>query len=107
MLLNIRHVTRYEYSTEVFLEPHYLHFYPSDRRYLSVKDFNLTVSPGASGQATTVDLYNNTTHQLWFNYLTSNLQLEVKMQVETSANNPFQFLEHPKANLGGDFSYES
>lgn len=99
MLFSIYHLTQYTYSEDVFLEPHYLHFYPVDRPHLELVDFSLNINPATSGQALIFDAFNNKTHQIWFDDLTKSLLLEVNMRVQTKAFNPFEYLEHPEADL--------
>ncbi|MEQ8472189.1 MAG: transglutaminase family protein [Marinoscillum sp.] len=92
MILDIRHRTTYSYGSEVFVEPHHLYFYPAHRNYLSVKSFDIKLSPAPSGLAFRVDAENNAFHQCWFNQEINQMSIEVHMQVATEELNPFNFL---------------
>lgn len=96
MDLKIYHYTKYHYSEKVFLEPHHLYFYPCQRDYLKIKDFNLKVSPDYTGLAGRLDAENNIYHQCWFNEPLDILEIEMSLEVETKAINPFNYLIEEK-----------
>ncbi len=107
MRLQIRHVTSYQYSKSVFLEPHYLHLHPLQRPYLFVESYALTIDPSPSGQSRILDIFDNPTEQLWFNELENRLDIIVDMVVNTSTFNPFGFLQHPSTDLSQEVIYGS
>lgn len=93
MLLNIHHITTYKYTEEVFVEPHHLYFYPSQRNYFIIRDFEIHLSPDPSGLAFRIDAENNSYYQCWYNQKISEMKINVSMQLETLDVNPFNFLE--------------
>lgn len=97
MLLKINHLTQYKYPTQVFPEPQHLYFYPLNRSYLKVLDFELNVSPTPAGSAQRIDIENNSYRQCWFNELTDNLSITLAMTLEVSELNQFNFLVEQRA----------
>ncbi|MEO0553821.1 MAG: transglutaminase family protein [Bacteroidota bacterium] len=91
MLLNIKHHTSYVYDRKVFLEPHHLYFRPLQRNYLTVKGFDLKVSPSPSGSSTRIDIENNPYEQCWFNSETDHLDIHLELSVETKKFNQFNY----------------
>ena len=104
MNLKIVHHTRYDYSTEVFLDPHYLNFYPQPRPHLKLQKFDLKINPEPSGIFEKASMENNYQHQCWFNDLTDKLHIEVKMEVETSQFNPFGFYHDSNTKISSELS---
>jgi transglutaminase-like putative cysteine protease len=96
VILKIIHETSYQYSDKVFIEPHHLYFYPSDRPYIRVLDYMLDIFPTPGGKSIRVDIGNNRFEQVWFNELTDKLQVKVELKVETKKFNPFEFLIEQK-----------
>ncbi|MEQ9306128.1 MAG: transglutaminase family protein, partial [Marinoscillum sp.] len=92
MKLEIKHLTKYSYSSLVFAEPHHLYFYPAHRNYLKICSFHIQVNPEPSGLAFRMDAENNAFHQCWFNQEIDHMSIGVEMQVETEEINPFSFL---------------
>lgn len=97
MVLSILHETHYSYDQAVFLEPHYLSFYPKQRDYLKLRNFSLHVSPSPQGQALRNVLEDNLVHQVWFSDMVTELNVRVDMEIESSIFNPFEFLVDPQA----------
>ena len=100
MLLKINHLTEYKYPTKIFPEPQHLYFYPLNRSYLKVRDYELNVSPKPAGSAQRIDIENNSYQQCWFNELTDKLTIKLAMTLEVSQLNQFNFLaeQQPKTN---------
>ena len=105
MRLKIKHLTEYKYPTKIFPEPQHLYFYPLNRSYMKVIDFELNVSPTPDGSAQRIDIENNSYQQCWFNQLTDKLIINLEMILEVSELNQFDFLveknpktEYTKAN---------
>ncbi|MEM9856450.1 MAG: transglutaminase family protein [Bacteroidota bacterium] len=98
MHLNIKHRTSYNYGAKVFLEPHHLYFHPLQREYLTVKSFNLIVTPTPIGSAVRLDIENNTYHQCWFNDKTDHLEIQLNLTVEVKEFSPFNYFmeDQPK-----------
>ena len=88
----IEHNTSYKYSTSVFLEPHYLYFYPSHRPYVQVVEYDLQISPSPQRCPARLDAENNIYHQCWYLEKISELQIVMKATIKTKPFNPFDFL---------------
>ncbi len=92
MHFNIQHTTLYQYSTSVFPEPHHLYFYPHNRPYVRLIDFDLQVTPTPSGLTVRLDAENNIYHQCWFDDSVDYIEIKAFMELETTKFNPFDFL---------------
>lgn len=92
MRFEIRHATRYRYSTPVFLEPHTLRFRPRSTSWQRLLDFDLQIHPAPTRTSATLDLDGNESLVAWFDGLTTHLALEARSEVATLRTNPFDFL---------------
>ncbi|MEM7549586.1 MAG: transglutaminase family protein [Bacteroidota bacterium] len=92
MKLKIHHHTSYQYSTQVFVEPHHLYFYPGIRSYLRLKQFEIKVDPVPDGLAQRIDAENNPYHQCWFMGQRDSFNIDVHLELEVSDYNPFDYL---------------
>ena len=63
MILEVKHLTEYQFSDKVFLEPHYLRFIPAIRPYHQLLDFSLNIDPLPSGLAERTGIEGNSYHQ--------------------------------------------
>jgi transglutaminase-like putative cysteine protease len=97
MLFTIRHHTRYRYSKPVTLSPHILRFYPRDDGSQRIVEHRLKITPEPQGYNDHLDLEGNRVAQVWFTGATSQLEIEVTMQVQTLPRNPFGFILAPEA----------
>jgi len=97
MRLKISHYTTYKYSKPVFLEPHYLSFYPQQRTYYQLERFDLQVDPDPVGISTLMNQDNCLQHQCWFQDTVDSLTINVKLQVNTQNYNPFGFFRDANA----------
>lgn len=91
MKLHISHHTTYNYSQQVFLEPHYLSFYPLQRHYYDILEFDININPSPDGLHHLTDTANHLQHQCWFNEPLSRLDIEANILIETKSFNPFSF----------------
>lgn len=92
MNFRIRHQSIYNYSKEVILSPQHLYFYPSARNYLTLKKFEIEVTPASFGLAQRMDAENNLYHQAWYNDQVKSLTIDVEIQISTIELNPFNFI---------------
>lgn len=92
MRLKINHLTEYKYPIKIFPEPQHLYFYPLNRSYLTVLDFELNITPTPTGSAQRIDIENNSYRQCWFNELTDKLLINLAMTLEVTELNQFNFL---------------
>lgn len=106
MVVDIRHVTRYSYSQDVFPGTHYLYFHPMNRPYLRLVKFDIEADPAPAGLAGRLDRENNVYYQLWYLENISSLNISVNMQVELSPFNPFDFLLDPPPDIHEPFQYQ-
>jgi len=102
----IRHTTTYTFSAPVFLEPHYLRFKPRNTPHLTVKKFSLEVSPEAVGISEQVDPENNTVHFCWFEGQHEQMVVNMEMELDSEAYNPFSFIVYPLAYFELPFQYD-
>lgn len=92
MLYTVQHVTRYAYSSEVFLEPHTIRLRPRSDGSQDLRYFALRVNPAPAGRTDTLDAENNAVSRVWFNGVTPELTIETRFQVVTRRTNPFDFI---------------
>lgn len=92
MIFDIRHVTRYTYDRPVFLEPHTIRMRPhSDNRQRLLR-FDLKVEPEPTVFSQFPDLDGNVVARAWFAGLTDSLTITAAAEVETTGNNPFDYI---------------
>jgi transglutaminase-like putative cysteine protease len=91
MQLQITHHTKYKYNDAVFLEPHYLRFYPQQRTHFLLKGFDLEVTPVPSGLFPMINHNDFLQHQCWFLETHSSLEIKASIKVITQPFNPFGF----------------
>ncbi|ADV51161.1 transglutaminase domain-containing protein [Cellulophaga algicola DSM 14237] len=96
MKFKITHITTYLFDSEVFLEPHYLRFRPSQTSYVNVSELALTILPQPAGHKMVQDEDNNSVDFCWFEGMTSQLTIKAESVLETKPYNPFNFLIYPQ-----------
>lgn len=92
LFFNIRHFLAYEYSTDVFLEPHTLRMRPRSDATQRLINFSSGVSPMPDGQSDSLDLDGNVCSNLWFQGKHRKLSILVTSSVQTLISNPFNFM---------------
>lgn len=92
MTLRISHVTRYEYSRPVFLEPHVVRLQPRSDPAQRVLDWNIEVRPEPMARSLALDADGNSVLYVWFSGLTDSLEVQAEGEVETLRVNPYDFL---------------
>jgi transglutaminase-like putative cysteine protease len=97
MLFEVTHVTRYNYSRPVFLEPHTLRFHPRSDGQQRVNRFEISVSPRAEVMTECLDCEGNVVTEVWFGSLTESFEFTAKFAVETLRRDPFDYLLSPDA----------
>jgi len=103
--LSIIHKTVYDFTGEVFLEPHYLRFKPKIVPHYKVNKFHLEVYPKPTGISEQLDAENNTVHLCWFDGMTQQLVVNCDLIVEVQDYNPFDFILHPQLYFDMPFEY--
>lgn len=100
MIFSVAHVTNYDYSRAVFLEPHAVRLLPRPDPALRVLEHVLRFDPEPAGQAHCLDLWGNGFVQIWFSDMHQYLRIESTSQVQTLRTNPFDyFLTQAGQNL--------
>jgi transglutaminase-like putative cysteine protease len=92
MIYTVDHLTRYKYSSPVFLEPHTIHLTPASNGIQQLLQFKLEITPRPSGQTPTVDSEGNPEVRCWFEDLTSELRVHTRSLVSTHRSDPFAYL---------------
>ncbi len=105
MRFKIVHDTIYQFSSEVFLEPHSFRFKPRNTPFVNVEYFKLKVIPETIGFAEHVDAENNFVHFSWFEGMYNELIIKLEMIIETREFNPFNFLLYPTDYFTIPFTY--
>ena len=106
MLLKISHRTRYRYSQPVFLEPFIVRLRPRSDASQTLRNYSINVTPVPGGITHCTELYGNNTETVWFDGLHQDLQIEVRILVETHRGNPFDFFVTDHAALTVPLVYE-
>lgn len=101
----ITHETEYKFSSDVFLEPHYLRFKPKITPYTELLSFNLQLSIAHAGLKEQVDAENNIIHLYWFEGLHPLLSIKSESVVLLQDHNPFDFLLYPSEFFKLPFTY--
>ena len=91
------HQTTYSYSQAVYLKPHLLRLIPRCDRFVRLRNFSLVVLPQSQGRSDFVDLDGNNLIKLWFDKPTKELNIQIMSNVETTCDNPFNYLLEPWA----------
>lgn len=97
MRYKIAHITTYTYTQPVELAPHIVRLRPRSDRSQTLHSFSVEVVPEPAGVSDILDIEGNSIVQMWFKELTSQLKIEVRSQVETHCENPFNYLLEPWA----------
>jgi transglutaminase-like putative cysteine protease len=97
MLFEVTHITTYNYSRPVFLEPHTLRFHPRSDGQQRVNQFELSVNPHPEVMTECLDCEGNVVTEVWFGSLTDAFEVTVKFAVETLRRDPFDYLLAPAA----------
>lgn len=107
MHFEISHTTEYNYSDEVFFEPHYFRFKPKSTSHMVLKDFNIQIEPEPSGLSEQTDAENNHNVFCWFDGTHQQLKIKSQSTVESQEYSPFNFLVHPSEYLRLPFEYKN
>jgi transglutaminase-like putative cysteine protease len=112
MLVQVTHLSKYEYSAEVILGVHKLYLIPQHRPYFRIEHQKFTVNPDPDGQNYRQDLAGNWYKLAWFSSPTETLEVTGEWIFKMQAFNPFGFIiektfeEHGWSNPFFQFSYE-
>ncbi len=95
MNLKIIHETEYAFTSEVFLEPHYVRLKPKSTPHNRLDHFSLTILPHPTGLSNQLDEEGNLIHFCWFDGMTTTLKIRSESVVVTENYNPFNFILYP------------
>ena len=93
--LKIVHETTYEFSSEVFIEPHYLRFKPKVTPHNKLESFDIDISSTPTGLSELIDAENNLVHFCWFSGVHEKLSIRTESVVLLEDTNPFNFVLSP------------
>jgi len=97
MRFTIRHHTVYRYSHPVRLGPQLLRFHPRDDGAQRVLDHQISITPTPIGRNDHLCMEGNRVTEVWFGGETDCFEIDVRMQVETSRSNAFDFILAPES----------
>lgn len=112
MLIQIRHVTRYDYEQAVNLGIHKLYLIPQHRPYFRIEHQKFTVNPEPEGRNFRQDLAGNWYKQCWFLGEFNSLEIQGEWIFKLQNFNPFGFILDRSFEENGwnhpffQFSYE-
>lgn len=92
MIFDIEHVTRFDYSGPVAVEPTTVRLRPRCDRAQKILDFSMQVDPMPSGLSEVADLEGNDSTMLWFVGETRHLEIRTRVRAETLRSNPFDYI---------------
>lgn len=95
MRIKIIHETEYSFTKEVFLEPHYLRFKPTNMPFLNLESYHLTLSIEPSGISEQLDAEGNIVHFCWFDGMHKNIHIKSEALLKITPFKPFNFLVYP------------
>lgn len=92
MQFAILHTISYQYSRDVFLEPHEVRMQPRNCGVQSLQQFELDVDPLPAGVAHCIDAEGNNFVSLWFDGLHSEFRVTARSRVQCTRHNPYDYL---------------
>ena len=92
MLFTVKHRISYSYDHPVFPEPHTIRMRPRSDVQQRLVSFAMQITPDAAGYTENVDISGGSATFAWFDGMTSSLIFEATSVVETTRENPFDFI---------------
>ncbi len=92
IILQINHVTRYQYSATIQLNPHELYLIPQKRTYYNITHAEIVILPAPSGTHERINVEGNSFFQVWFDAPTNYFEIQVQYEVAIKPFNPFGFI---------------
>ena len=105
MKFKVTHFTEYLFSSDVFLEPHYLRLTPRQTPHNQVTAFGLDIFPEPEGLSYQTDEKGNLVHLCWFEGMTSQLSIKSESLIDVEEFNPLDFLLYPSEFFTLPFTY--
>lgn len=103
--IRIIHETVYEFSTEVFIEPHYVRLKPKVTPHAQLESFDLSIVLPPTGLSQQIDAENNLVHLCWFSQMHEKLSILSESVVLLKDHNPFNFILFPDSYFDLPFHY--
>jgi transglutaminase-like putative cysteine protease len=97
VLFHIEHVTEYRFQPAVFLEPHQLRLQPRTDGSQVLRNFALAIEPEPMVLSHVLDPEGNVVACAWFREKHDRLAIVARSEVETTRENPFDYLLTPKS----------
>lgn len=91
MIYSVSHITLYDFSGPVFLEPHILRLFPRCDGIQNMIGRDLRIIPDPAGISRGLDIWGNPFALVWFDGLHSSLRIDNFMSIETLRDNPFDY----------------
>lgn len=105
MKFKVTHETEYLFSSEVFLEPHYLRLTPRQTPHSNLSAFDLNISPEPEGLSYQIDEKGNLVYFCWFEGMTKRLYIKSESIIVAEEFNPLDFLLYPADFFTLPFNY--
>jgi transglutaminase-like putative cysteine protease len=95
MIFSVTHRMSYVYERPVFLAPQTIRLFPRLNSLTKLLDYECTVSPQPVGMSVNVESDGSLSRLVWFDHPTASFTVDIKMTLELSLHNPFNFIIHP------------
>ena len=99
------HVTRFQYSGPVSLDPLTIRLRPRSDCWQRLERYRIQLDPRPSTLVETIDAEGNDVAHAWFSGKTESLQVRTEFEVETLRGNPFDYLVLDRSALRLPFEY--
>ena len=103
--LKVVHKTVYDFSEEVFIEPHYLRFKPRTTPYNHLEVTSVEITPEPTGKIEQIDSENNSVQFCWFHGIHRGLVIDSESVLALEENNPYDFIVFPESAAVMPFDY--
>ncbi|MFP4509119.1 MAG: transglutaminase family protein [Spirochaetota bacterium] len=92
MTYEIEHLTRYEYTSDVFLEPHTVRLSPRLDGAVQLLDQEQAVMPAPDATTRALDYNGNIVDRYWFSGKTNSLTIRQSLKIRTLRANAFDYI---------------
>lgn len=95
MIFSVTHKMFYTYERPVFLAPQTIRLFPRLNSLVKLREYDCKVLPDPAGMSVNVESDGSLSRLVWFDNSTKSFSVEVKMTLELSLHNPFNFIIYP------------
>ena len=106
-VLKITHETEYNFTEEVFIEPHYLRHKPRVSYSNKISSSRLSVYPPPVGISEQYDAENNMVHFCWFDGMYRNLRIHSESIIILKESRPHRYIVFPGGYFDIPINYSS